>query len=90
MRPMTVRIVQLGAPGTSDAPFRFKRGDRVAWRRLDGSLDRDYVGVIVEGLCEYLAGGGAYKDRYVVERADGLRFAGGHLDLVKVSQEELS
>jgi hypothetical protein len=87
---MTVRIARLGEPNTSDAPFRFKRGDRVAWRRLDGSLDPDYVGVIVDGLCEYLAGGGAYKDRYVVERADGLRFAGGHLDLVKVNEEESS
>jgi hypothetical protein len=87
---MAVRIAWLGEQGISDAPFRFRRGDRVAWRRLDGSLDHDYVGVIVDGHCEYLAGGGAYKDRYVVERADGRRFAGSHLDLVKVDQEEAS
>jgi len=80
-------IVRLDEPAAASAPFRFRRGDRVAWKRLDGTPDPDYVGIIVDGLCEYLPSGGAFRDRYVVERGDGLRFGAGHLDLVKASEE---
>ena len=59
---MAMKIVSLSGPGSGDAPFRFKKGDKVAWKRSDGSADIEFSGVIVDGLCEYLPGGGAYRD----------------------------
>ena len=81
---MTIRVVRLGDPSATDAPFRFKKGDRVAWRRWDGNPDPEFSGVVIDGLCEYLQGGGAYRDSYIVERADGFQFGGGHFDLMQV------
>jgi len=81
---MAVRIVRLGDPSATDAPFRFKKGDRVAWRRWDGKPDLEFSGIVIDGHCEYVLGGGAYRDGYVIERADGLHFAGGHFDLMRV------
>jgi len=83
---MAIRVVKLGDPAASDAPFRFKKGDRVAWRRWDGSADLEFSGVVIDGICEYVPGGGAYRDRYVVERPDGLHFGAAQLDLTEVSQ----
>ena len=82
---MAVRVVRLDDPAALDAPFRFKKGDRVAWRRWDGSTDPEFSGVIVDGVCEYVPGGGAYRDRYVVERADDMRFGAAQLDLTRVA-----
>jgi hypothetical protein len=84
---MAMRIVRLGDPTSGDAPFRLKKGDRVAWKRSDGSADREFSGIVVDGLCEYVPGGGAYRDSYVVERADGLHFGGGHFDLVPIEEK---
>ena len=79
---MAVRVVRLGDPSAPDAPFRFKKGDRVAWKRWDGKPDGEFAGVVVDGICEYVSGGGAYRDRYVIQRADGLQFGAVSLDLV--------
>jgi hypothetical protein len=79
-----VRVVRLGDPSAADAPFRFKRGDRVAWKRWDGSADPEFTGQVIDGVCEYVPGGGAYRDRYVIQRQDGACFGGGDLDLVAV------
>lgn len=84
---MTVRVARLGDP---DAPFRLKKGDRVAWKRWDGTPDSEFSGVIVDGICEYVSGGGAYRDRYVVERKDGVYFGAGDLDLIRVPTEQES
>lgn len=65
-------------------PFRFRKGDRVAWRNNDGTLDPEYRGVIVDGICEYQEGGGWYEDRYLVKRDDQFTFPAGHLDIVKL------
>lgn len=77
---MPTRIARLG---DEKAPFRFKKGEQVTWRRSDGSLDAEFSGLIVDGVCEYEEGGGSYKDRYIVERKDGVRFPAGHFDIVK-------
>lgn len=82
---MAVRVVRLGDPGAPDAPFYFRKGDRVAWKRWDGSADPEFSGEIVDGICEYVAGGGAYRDRYLVQRKDGLQFPANQLDLVKLA-----
>jgi hypothetical protein len=81
---MAMKIVRLGDAGSWEAPFRFKKGDRVAWKRSDGSPDQEFSGIVVDGLCEYVPGGGAYRDSYVVERSDGLHFGAGHFDLVPI------
>ncbi len=81
---MAMKIVRLSGLGSGDAPFRFKQGDKVAWKRSDGSADVEFSGVVVDGLCEYLPGGGAYRDSYVVERSDGFHFGAGHFDLVHI------
>jgi hypothetical protein len=81
---MAARIAKLGDPGATDAPFRFRKGDRVAWKRWDGSPDIEFSGEIVDGICEYVPGGGSYRDRYVVRTKDGHYFGGGHVDLIKL------
>jgi hypothetical protein len=81
---MTVRIARLGDPNAADAPFWFKKGDRVAWKRWDGSSDPEFSGIIVDGICEYVPGGGAYRNRYVVQRDDGFYFGAVELDLIKL------
>jgi hypothetical protein len=81
---MAIRIARLGDPGSAEAPFSFRQGARVAWKRWDGKPDAEFAGVIVDGICEYVPGGGAYRDRYVVQRPDGLHFGAGALDLVEL------
>lgn len=84
---MPIRVARLGDPQTPDAPVRYRRGDRVAWKRSDGSPDPEFSGVVVDGICEYVPGGGSYRDRYVVQRADGQLFGGGQLDLLRVESD---
>jgi hypothetical protein len=81
---MAVRVVRLGDPDAPDAPFTFRKGDRVAWKRWDGSPDPEFSGEITDGICEYVPGGGAYRDRYVVRREDGSFFGAEPLDLIKL------
>jgi len=76
------RMAQLQEPG---APFKFKKGDRVAWVRFDGTPDFEFAGVIVDGVCEYQPGVGAYKAGYVVQRADGSCFGVDHAHLMRLS-----
>ena len=84
---MTTRLVRLGDPSAHDAPFRFKKGDRVAWKRGDGSPDKEMSGVIVDGICEYVPGGGAYRDKYIVQLSDGFYFGADELDLIRLPGE---
>ncbi len=81
---MPTCLARLGDPEAPDAPFRFRKGDRVAWKRWDGLPDREMSGVVVDGICEYIPGGGAYRDRYLVERKDGFCFPADELDLIKL------
>ena len=81
---MAVRMARLGDPSAPDAPFSFQKGERVAWKRWDGSPDSEFSGVVVDGLCEYVPGGGSYRDRYVVQRNDGHHFGGGSFDLIRI------
>ena len=81
---MAVRVARLGDPSTPDAPFWFQKGDHVAWKRWDGSADPEFSGIVVDGVCEYVSGGGSFRDRYVVQRSDGHYFGGGQLDLVRI------
>jgi len=82
---MATVLARLGDLG---APFRFRKGDRVAWKRWDGSPDVEMSGLVVDGICEYVVGGGAYRDRYVVQRKDGTHFAAGDLDLIQLEEKE--
>ena len=81
---MAVRVARLADPEATDAPFSFSKGDRVAWKRWDGSPDPEFSGVVVDGICEYVLRGGSFRDRYVVQRSDGHYFGGGQLDLVRI------
>jgi hypothetical protein len=84
---MASRLVRLGDPTAQDAPFRFKKGDRVAWKRWDGSPDEEMAGVVVDGICEYVPGGGAYRDTYIVQRKrDGFYFGADELDLIRLQE----
>lgn len=62
--------------------FRLRKGDRVAWRRNDGSPDPENNGVIVDGIWRGQVGGGWYEVIYEIERPDGLRFRAKPLELV--------
>jgi hypothetical protein len=76
-------MARLGDP---NAPFAFRRGNRVAWKRSDGTPDHEFIGEIVDGICEFEKdGAGSYRAAYVVKREDGTFFAGGELDLVPVA-----
>jgi hypothetical protein len=69
-----------------EQPSRFglRKGDRVAWRRNDGSPDLENSGVIVDGIWRGQVGGGWYEVSYEIERSDGLRFRAKPLELVKL------
>ncbi len=66
---MSIRVVRLGDPEAADAPFRFSKGARVAWKRWDGSPDPEFSGVVVDGICEYVPGGGAYSAMWRARRS---------------------
>src|SRR6266481_7126429 len=76
------RMSRLGNPG---APFRFKRGDQVAWKRFDGSLDFEFAGEVVDAVCEHQPMTGFHKSAYIVRRSDGSYFPADHLGLVRLS-----
>lgn len=85
---MATVIVHLADPGAPIAPFRLRKGDVVAWKRSDGSPDPILRGVVVDGVCEYVTGGGAFRDGYIVRQADGRQFPARSLDLLKVNDGE--
>ncbi|HSB81360.1 MAG TPA: hypothetical protein VLM91_21485 [Candidatus Methylomirabilis sp.] len=78
-------MARLGDP---DAPFGFKRGDRVAWIRFDGSLDPDFAGQIVDGICEYLPADGIHTSAYLVRRSDGSYFVADQRNLMRIAPRE--
>ena len=80
-------LVKTKTPHWNDSarvPFRFHKGERVAWKRSNGSPDPDMRGVIEHGCPEYQEGGGWYEDEYIVRREDGTTFRAGHFDLVQL------
>jgi len=79
---MMTRIAKLDDP---EAPFVFRRGTRVAWKRRDGTPDHKFIGEIVDGVCEFEVGDGWYNAVYVVKREDGTLFAAGETDLIPVA-----
>lgn len=80
---MATKVGRLGFD--LQAPFRFQRGDKVAWKRQDGTPDSEFQGTITDGTCEYTVGGGAYQPPvYVVRRDDSFEFAAAELSLVKL------
>ena len=70
--------------GDSEAPFRFKKGDRVAWRRFDSTIDFDHSGVVTDGICEHQPGSGYFHATYVVRRSDGSSFGADQHFLVRI------
>lgn len=71
-----------------DAPFVFRIGERVAWRRADGSVHPEFRGAVVEGKGTFEIPGGARSACYWVERADGRVFGARELDLVRISEPD--
>lgn len=82
MTTILSRMTRLGDPG---APFRFQKGDRVAWRRFDGSPDSVHAGVVVDAICEFQPGIGTYRAAYLVQRNDGSYFGADAGSLVRLS-----
>jgi len=83
-------IVHLADAEAGVAPFRFRKGDLVAWKRSDGSADPILRGIVVDGICEYVPGGGAYRDGFVVRQADGKIFPARSMDLLKVKDGDMA
>ena len=82
MRPrQSSRMTRLG---DLDAPFAFKRGDRVAWVRFDESPDLEFSGVVVDGVCEYLAAVGIQTAAFLVKRDDGSYFVADQRNLMRI------
>ncbi len=78
-------MTRLGDP---DAPFAFKRGERVAWVRFDGSPDLDFSGLVVDGVCEYLPAVGIYTAAYLMKRDDGSYFSADQRNLMRIPPRE--
>jgi hypothetical protein len=80
---VAIRIGRLG--DDPEAPFRFRTGDRVAWKCHDGTADEDVQGTITDGTCIYTAGGGPHQPPiYVVKRDDGQEFSAAEMTLMVV------
>lgn len=78
---MTMRIGKLGVDPA--APFGLRLGDKVAWRRDDGTPDPEIQGTIIDGSCKYTVGGGSYHSPvYAVARDDGMAFLATEIQLV--------
>lgn len=80
MATILSRMARLGDP---DAPFRFQKGDRVAWTRFDGSPDSRHAGVVVDAICAFQPG--TYRGVYLVQRNDGSYFGADAGCLVRLS-----
>ena len=80
---MTIRVGRLGHD--REAPFRFRRGDRVAWKRYDGTADREAQGIIMDGTCIYMVNGGSRQPPiYVVACENGEKFTAAEMTLMLV------
>jgi hypothetical protein len=59
----------------SSAPFRYKKGDRVAWLVTRDRPSKEFSGEIIDGWCAYDEGGGALDETYTVQlTSDKSRF----------------
>lgn len=77
------RIARLG--DDPEAPFRFRLGDRVAWKRDDGTADAEARGIIADGTCIYSVDGGPYQPPiYVVRWNNGQVFSAAEMTLMLV------
>jgi hypothetical protein len=80
---VTVRVGRLGHD--AEAPFRFRLGDRVAWKRYDDGTDCDAHGIIVDGTCLYMPESGTRQPPiYVVACKNGEKFTAAEMTLVLV------
>ena len=78
-----MRVARLG--DDPEAPFRFRVGDKVAWKRRDGMADEEVQGTIVDGTCIYTADGGSRQPPiYVVACRDGEKFTAAEMTLMLV------
>jgi len=69
----------------TDAPFRFRLGDRVAWKYRDGTASREVQGTITDGTCIYDVNGGArLPPIYVVTWDDGEKVTAAEMSLTLV------
>jgi hypothetical protein len=86
------RETRIEVVGIDEEPtrFRFRKADRVAWKREDGSPDAANSGVIVDGIWKGQVGGGWYQVIYEIQRSDGMRVRARPLELVKLPQEQAS
>jgi hypothetical protein len=68
-----------------EAPFRFRLGDRVAWKRHDGTPDREVQGTIADGTCIYAMDDSTYQPPiYVVKCDNGQEFSAAEMTLMLV------
>ena len=66
--------IRLDDPETVKCSFSFRKGDRVAPKRVDGLLDLDMMGEIIDGRFEGPLWNGFYTDFYVVKRLKNGQF----------------
>jgi len=80
---LTIRIAKLR--DRPDAPFRFRLGDRVAWKHHDGTAGDDVRGTITDGTCLYTVNGGTrLPPVYVVTCDDGQKITAAEMSLMLV------
>lgn len=66
-------------------PFRFRFGDRVAWKRYNDTADEEVRGTIIEGTCVYALDGGARQQPiYVVACDNGRKVTAAEMTLMLV------
>ena len=75
------RTMRLSDP---DAPFFFRAGEHVAWRRWNGAPDREFRGTVVDAVGTFTLPGGPYSATYYVQRGDGQIFRSSEVCLVRV------
>ena len=75
-----IRVARLG--DDPPAPFRFRVGDRVAWKHYDGTAHEDVRGTITDGTCIYARNGGSrLPPIYVVTCDDGRKVTAAEMTL---------
>jgi hypothetical protein len=79
-------VTRVGRLGTDpQAPFRFRRGDKVAWKRPDGTADTEVQGRITDGTCIFTVSGGVRQPPiYVVMCENGQKITAAETTLVLV------
>jgi len=59
-------------------------GDHVARTYENGATDWDCWGIVVDATGPPSSGSGSYKERYLVQRSDGVQFEAGPFDLTLI------